>query len=256
MAQVVGCNLPLSPARRHRCDLVHLARHTPIQVTQRRLNLAVTQATRSLAAPRPSWHSIFTKAYALVAKLWPQLRRAYLSFPTPHVYEHPASVASVALERRVLDEDAILEIPINQPDTLSLAAIDRHLRHCKEQPLETIGAFRRALLHTRLPRPIRRLAWWLTHNALGKRRAQVLGTYAVSACSALGAESLQPLALLTSTLTFGVIGPDGAVDVRILSDPRILDAPVVARVLADLERVLTHEIVAELRYLEAVADAA
>jgi hypothetical protein len=256
MAQLMGFNLPLSLARRYRCDMVHLSRQTPTQTTQRRMNLNVTMSVRAAAAPRPSWNAIFTKAYALVAAAWPQLRRAYLSFPWAHVYEHSTSVASIAIERRFLDEDAIFYAPIQQPESLSLTDLDLQLRRCKDQPLEKVGAFRRAMLLTRLPRPLRRGFWWLTMNALGRRRAMSLGTYAVATCSSLGAESLQPLSLLTSTLTYGVIQPDGGVEVRIVSDPRILDVPVVARILADLERVLTHEIVAELRYMEAVADAA
>ena len=59
----------------------------------------------------------------------------------------------------------------------------------------------------------------------------------------------------TPLLNSGVLAPDGTVDVRISFDPRVLDGPTVARVLSDLERLLTHEIVAELRYLEAIAEA-
>jgi len=256
MAQPVGFYTPLSLARQYRCDLIHLSRQTPTQTTLRRMDLSRTLAARAMAAPRPSWNAIFTKAYALVSLTWPHLRRAFLSFPWARVYEHPVSVASVALERRFLDEDAIFYAPIQQPETLALVDLDLQLRRCKELPLEKIGAFRRSLLLTRWPRPIRRGLRWLMQNGQGRRRATSLGTFAVSACSALGAELLQPLCWLTSTLTFGVIQPDGSVDVRILSDPRVLDSPVVARVLADLERVLTQEIVAELRYLEALPEAA
>jgi pyruvate/2-oxoglutarate dehydrogenase complex dihydrolipoamide acyltransferase (E2) component len=42
------------------------------------------------------------------------------------------------------------------------------------------------------------------------------------------------------------------VDVRLTYDHRVLDGGTVARALADLERYLTHELLAELRYLEAV----
>jgi hypothetical protein len=226
-----------------------------VQITQRRMRLTATVAARSAAGSRPSWHAIFTKAYALVALTCPQLRRAYLPFPRAHYYEHPSSVASVALERRVRDEDVVLYAPVARPDALSLPDLDLQLRRYKDQPLEKVSAFRRALLLTSWPRWVRWSVWSLTLNALGQRRAAVLGTYAVSACSALGADLLQPPALLTSTLTYGVIEADGWVDVRILSDPRVLDAPLVARVLADLERVLTHDIVAELRYLERLAAA-
>jgi pyruvate/2-oxoglutarate dehydrogenase complex dihydrolipoamide acyltransferase (E2) component len=54
---------------------------------------------------------------------------------------------------------------------------------------------------------------------------------------------------LTSTLNYGVIAPDGSVDVRLTYDHRVLDGATVARALADLERVLNCEILAELRYL-------
>jgi hypothetical protein len=79
-----------------------------------------------------------------------------------------------------------------------------------------------------------------------------MGTYGVTSYAGLGAASLHPLSPLTSTLSYGVIGPDGAVDVRVVYDHRVLDGATVARALADLERVLNHEIVAELRYLEAL----
>jgi hypothetical protein len=79
-----------------------------------------------------------------------------------------------------------------------------------------------------------------------------MGTYGVSVYAGLGAASLHPLSVLTSTLNYGVVEPDGAVDVRIIYDHRVLDGASVARALADLERVLTHEILAEVRYLRSV----
>jgi hypothetical protein len=56
--------------------------------------------------------------------------------------------------------------------------------------------------------------------------------------------------VLTTTLNYGVIEPDGSVPVRVTYDHRTLDGGTVARALEDLERSLRHEIVAELRYLE------
>jgi hypothetical protein len=191
-----------------------------------------------------------------VAQNWPALRQVDLSFPGPRLYQHPVSVASIALERRFLSEDAIFYAAIVGPEALALADLDRQLRRCREQPLEKIGSFRRSLLFSRLPRLVRGSLWWWTCHAAGARKVQALGTYAVSAYSALGAEAVEPLALTTSTLTYGVIERDGSVDVRITYDARVLDGPTVARVLAELECTLTQEIVAELRYLESTADAA
>jgi hypothetical protein len=99
------------------------------------------------------------------------------------------------------------------------------------------------------------LIWWIGLNASGRKRAHFMGTAGVSAYAGLGAASLHPLSLLTSTLNYGVIEPDGSVDVRLTYDHRVLDGGTIARALADLERVLTHEILAELRYLQAVGAA-
>jgi hypothetical protein len=70
--------------------------------------------------------------------------------------------------------------------------------------------------------------------------------------SHLGAELLHPLSLLTSTLSYGVIGSDGRVAVRLVYDHRVLDGAVVARALGELERVLNENILAEVRDLAAV----
>lgn len=256
MAQPAGLTLPLSLPGRYRCDLLTLARQLPTLTTQRRLHLGVTVAARAAALPRLSWHSLFTKAYALVAKNQPALRRVYLSLPRPRLYQHPVSVANIALERPFLSGEAIFFTPIVQPETSSLIDVDGQLRRCKEQPLEKIGRYRRSLLFSRLPVVVRKGLWWWTCSALGVRKARTLGTFSVASYSGLGAEAVDPLVLTTSGLSYGVIGRDGSVDVRVGYDARVLDGPTVARALAELERVLTQEIVAELRYLEDVASAA
>jgi len=89
-------------------------------------------------------------------------------------------------------------------------------------------------------------------SASGYRRVRNWGTFGVSVYSGLGAESLHPLSPLTTTLNYGVIAEDGTVDVRIIYDHRVLDGGTVARALEHLERILQCEILAELRYLEAL----
>jgi hypothetical protein len=252
MSQPKGRNLPLSLPRRFICDLLHAARRVPTVPVQRRLSLAAVVAARQAASPRPSWAAVFTKAYAFVCAARPELRRSYLSFPTPHLYEHPISVASIAVERRIGDEDGVLFGHVNQPDTHGLAELDRRLRAFKELPLDQVGAFRHALRVSALPRPLRRLAWWVGLNVSGRKRAHFLGTYGVSVYAGLGAASLHPLSPLTTTLNYGVIDTNGDVDVRLIYDHRVMDGATVARALQDLERVLQCEIVAELRYLRAV----
>ncbi len=256
MAHPAGLTVPLSLPGRYRCDLLALAQQIPTLATQRRLHLGATVAARAVALPRVSFCALFTKAYALVAQNCPPLRRVYLSFPSPRLYQHPVSVATIALQRPFLTEDAIFYLPIAQPESFSLIDLDGQLRRCKEQPLEKIGVFRRCLLFSRLPRMVRRGLWWWTCSRSGKRKAQTLGTFAVTAYSGLDAEAVEPLTLTTSSLTFGTLQRDGSVDVRVQYDARVLDGPTMARALGELERILTQEIVAELNYLEDVNRAA
>jgi hypothetical protein len=252
MLEPTGRNLPLSLPRRFVCDLVHFARKVPSVPVQRRMNLAPLAAVRQAAHPRPSWCAIFTKAYAFVCAARPELRRAYLAFPRPHLYEHPENVASVAVERSYRDEDAIFFGHLRSPEQQGLLELDGHLRRYKEDPIESFGLFRRVLWTTRLPRPLRRFLWWFGLNVSGRKRAKHLGTFGVSVYSGLGAASLHPLSPMTTTLNYGVIEPDGSVDVRLIYDHRVLDGSTIARALLDLERVLLNEILIEMRYFQAL----
>jgi hypothetical protein len=246
VGEPIGRNIALSLPRRLIGDMMHFAQKVPSVPVQRRMNLAPLLTARAQASPRPSWCALFTKAYALVAAARPELRRAYLSFPWPHLYEHPCSVASVAIERRLGDEDAVLFVQIRGVEEHAPEQLDRYLTECKELPVERVGTFRRALRVSRLPRFLRRFLWWLGLNWSGYRRARNLGTFGVSVYSGLGAEGLHPLSPLTTTLNYGVIADDGTVDVRIVYDHRVLDGSTVARALADLEQVLNEEVARSL----------
>jgi len=247
----VGRYIPLSRPRRFVTDLVHFARKVPTVPVERRMNLAPLVAARQAAVPRPGWCPIFTKAYAIVAAAHPELRRAYLTFPTPHLYEHAFSIASVAVERRLGDENAVLFVPLRKPNEKNLLDLHAELQRAKESPVEQISAFRRLLRLSGLPRPLRRMIWWIGLNTWGRKRAHYFGTFGVSVYAGLGAASLHPLSPLTTALNYGVIDEHGVVDVRVIYDHRVMDGATVARALADLERVLKCEILAELQQLRA-----
>jgi hypothetical protein len=210
-------------------------------------------AARQAAGPRPSWCAIFTKAFAFVAAARPELRRVYMSFPWPHLYEHPINVASIAVERHLDDEDALFFGHLRRPETQGLMELDEALRRLKGEPVDSIPFYRRIQRVSGLPWPLRPLAWWLGLNVSGHRRARLLGTFGVSVVAGLGASTLYLLSPLTTTLNYGAIAEDGSVDVRLLFDHRVLDGATIARALEDMERVLRCEILAELRYFEALA---
>src|SRR5262249_2271945 len=153
---------------------------------ERRMNIAEAAAARAAALRRPSWCTVFTKAYGLVAAARPELRRAYIPFPWPRLYEHPHSVASVALERAWGGDDAVLFAPRRAPEGQGLLRPAGARRHYRRAPGEGVGLFRGIARLTRLPWPLRPLAWWLLLSPSGYRRARQLGTFGVSVYSALG----------------------------------------------------------------------
>src|SRR6478609_4903023 len=102
-----GRAIGLSAPRRFLVDLLRLAARIPSVPVQRHMHLAEVVRARAAAAPRPGWPAVFLKAYARVAAEVPELRRAYVCLPWPHLYEYPTSAAAVAVEREYEGERAV-----------------------------------------------------------------------------------------------------------------------------------------------------
>ena len=153
------------------------------------MNIAPLMLARQQASPRPSWAAIFTKAYAMVARNRPELRRTYIGLPRPHLYEHPVSVVSIAIERRLKDEDAVLFAQIRGPENHTPEQIDSYMRKCKELPIASIGTFRRALrepLSAADPPAVLVAGPQLVRPYCARN----VGTFGLSVYSGRGAESL------------------------------------------------------------------
>lgn len=248
MPEPRGRTLPLSGPRTFINDLLHYAKAIPTVPVSRVMDLGPLIPARREHPVRPSWSLLFMKAFGLVATEHPSLRRAWIGFPTPRLYEHPQSVCALAMEREYQGESGVFVGLFRAPECQSLAELQHWLDWYKETPLEELGFFRQALRISRLPRPIRRFLWWSTLEVSGFKRAKRFGTFGVSSYGALGAESLHPISPLTTTLTYGPIDPDtGRVSVKLIYDHRVLDGAQVARRLADIERTLRGAILDELR---------
>jgi hypothetical protein len=247
MAREQGTYLPLAPARRWVGDLLHASRHVPLVPFERRMDLSALAAVRSQLEEPPSWCALFTKAYGIVTMRRPELRRAYFSFPRPRLYEHPHSIAAIAVERVWQEDRAVFFARLLQPGKQPLVRIQRYLDHFKQAPVEKIDSFRRLIRLSRYPRPVRRLLWWLTLHAGGSIRARRTGTFGVSVTAGLGASALALISPLTTTLHYGPLDGKGSLDVRVTFDHRVLDGSTVARALSDLEEVLNTEMIGELR---------
>jgi hypothetical protein len=247
MTQPKGRSLPLSPSRRLVADLMTFSRRTPTIVAERRMRLAELVAARRTWQNRPAWSAIFLTAYATVSARRPVLRRSFMAFPRPHLYEHPCNVASVTIERSLAGEEAVFFAQLRSPESRSVAELDFFLRQCKEAPLEEIGAFRRALRQGRTPWPLRPALWWLAFNLSGKQRSRLLGTFGLTSIGAFGAGLTRIVTPLTTNLHFGLLDERGDLDVRLSIDHRVLDGATGARALVELDDVLIHETLDELR---------
>ena len=236
----------ISMPRRLVADIMHASIRVPFVSLRRPLNVHQLIEARALAAQPPGWAAIFVKAFSLVAKDQPILRTLYAKWPRPSFYELPRSVAMIAIARVEDGEDCMLPQKIVAADALPLTEVDAQIRHAKDAPIGEVPAFRKVLLVTRLPLPLRRLAWLIGLN-FGRQRANYFGSFVVTSVAAYGAGELHALSPGPFILSYGVVGPDQTIDVVIRWDHRITDAALIAKALTRLEQVLNSEIAAELR---------
>jgi hypothetical protein len=250
-----GRSVKLSIQRRMVIDFLYFARAVPTVPVQKNISIGDLVAARAACRNRPRWTAIFVKAFALVAEEVPELRRAYVKIPWPHLYEYPNSKASVMIERDYRGEPALCPVSVKDPARQPLAAIGEVLQHAATVELEDLKEFQRWKRLTQMPRPLRRLLWWIGLN-IGRQRGNFFGTFGVSVYSALNAESLHPLSPLTALLNYGVIDRNGRLAVRIMYDHRVMDGATVARALGRMEEILNTVILDELRSLAGAATAA
>lgn len=248
-----GRAIKLSPSRRLVGDMMRFSIGVPRVTVQRQMNLGPLLRARMAQQARPSWTAIFVKGYALLARETPELRRAYVKLPWPHLYEYPMSVASIAHEREHDGERAVLLSRIKGPEDRAIPELEASIQAARSRPVLEVRDFRRALKIARAPAPIRWLMMWLGLN-IARQRANFFGTFQLSVYSGLGAESLNPLTPLTTLLNYGPIDEDGSVNVRIHYDHRVMDGANVARALERFEKILNGVVAAEVKQLAPSAD--
>jgi hypothetical protein len=97
-------------------DVLHFGMKSMVVGGATSIQVARVAEVRRRHQPLISWSAILIKAIALVAKEWPDLRRAYMPFPWAHLYEHPHNVATVVLEREWRNAPAVFFDQIQQPE--------------------------------------------------------------------------------------------------------------------------------------------
>jgi hypothetical protein len=252
MAKSVGRSYPLSPFRRLVTDLMFFSRQVPAVTVERRMDLAALVAARRRCTPRPAWAVVFAKAFALVARSLPELRRSYMAFPRGRLYEHPYSILALNVERHLAGEAVVVQCLIRRPENRSLAELDGIVRSYQNEPVERMRWYRRALAMSKVPWPIRPLLWWATLNVFGRRRCHNFGTFGLSSVAEQGAGLLSLIPILTTMVHYGLFTEGGELDVRLTWDHRVMDGAAAARVLVELERALQTPLLEELTLMSDV----
>lgn len=240
-------SVALSLPRRFIADLSHARLAVPLGVVRRTINIGALRRARSAARPIP-WTILFTKAWALVAAGKPELRQTYAKLPWPHLSEADASVATIMIERVWRGVPSLFPAKLKQPAERSLTDLSEDLLRSVSGPFEANRHYAVIMRLTRLPLPVRRLAWWLAFN-VGAWRVAYFGTFGVSVLGQAGVMIDVPVSPLTTFLSYGPFQPDGDVEVIVAFDHRVMDGGLVAEAMAELERTLNTAIVQELQAL-------
>ena len=227
--------------------MLHFAQKVPVVAGERTLRVRPLVESRRATPFAPSWFATLTKGFAVVSARIPELRRSYLPYPLPRLYEHPHSVASAVIDRPWGDERATFLCPMRHPESSPLAHVHDKLHAFQTEPPERFGPMRRLIRTSKYPRPLRRMIWGLGLNWFGGWRSEYFGTFAVNSIGAMRGKMLQFATPITSVLYFGSPTRDGELTVQIAFDHRVFDGYIAGRALGELESVLNNEIAAETR---------
>jgi len=242
-----GRAVKLSLRRRAVADFLYFGKRVPAVAVERRVDVAAVQTARASCAARPRWSAIFTKAFAIAAREIPELRRAYLALPLPHLYEYPVSVANLAVERSFDGEPGLAPLLIKDPAAQTLADMTRAIDDAKSAPPAELKHLRTMLAVARLPWPLRRGLYAMMLNS-GRHRCNYVGTFGLSAFGTLGVAPMRAISPLTSFLTCGPF-EGGRVNLRGTFDHRVLDGSLMARSLVHTEYALNTTILDELKQM-------
>lgn len=247
MPESRGRTLPLSLPRRWIGDMLHFARKVPVVAGERTLRVRGLADARRAAARPPSWHALVIKGLGLVSERVPELRRAYLPYPWPRLYEAPYGVASVVFDREFRGELATFMAPMVQPEKRPLAEIHDKVQAWKADPVEAHGALRRLVRNARPPLPVRRLLWAVGLYGSGYFRARNFGTFAVNSVAGIRTRPTQLVTPITSVWYYGSVNKGGEMPIHFGFDHRVFDGIAIGKALAALEAVFNGELAAEVR---------
>lgn len=230
-------------------DLMWLHRSMPTVSQTKTFNLRELRLAREACPRRVSWAIAFLRAYALTSVEFPSLRRTYISWPWPHLYEHPEAIGNLVVSREANGESWLFFAPIASAESFSLDRQQGLLERYQSGPVEEVFKNQVRLAH--YPFFVRRLMWWLRFHFSSSKRIKRLGTFALTTVARHGVSILDPRAPVTSTLTYGPISDTDQCDVTISYDHRVMDGKEVAEILCATECIMQTQLVQEFHELAA-----
>jgi hypothetical protein len=232
--------------RRWMNEVVHFGKKSHMMGASWRINVSPVVAARAAQQPAIGWTAIWMKALALVSRRRPELRTAYFPFPWARLYQHPEFVCTVVIERTWRGASALFFEKFVAPDRLPLPELDEALRKLRQVPVESVGSFRRLIRFARPPILLRRLLWSVGLNWSGPLRLKYMGGFCVLNPFPTGGTVTQTAVPASLMLYYGLVEPNGEMQVDLFYDHRVMDGVEVFRILRDAEATMNRDIVAEL----------
>jgi len=227
-------------------DTVYFGTKSMIVGGSTMLRVSAVMRARRNNQPLVSWSAILIKALALTSKKWPELKRSYIAFPWPHLYEHPHCVATVVIERDWQGARCVFFDQIPAPESKSLRELDLLLDGMKNLKIEVVGSFRRLIRITRLPLPLRRLIWLIALRGSGRLKSRYFGTFSINSLTSRHGRTTQSASPVTVSFQYAPIQPSGDMPFQIFIDHRVMDGVTVHRLCADLQAIHDSDIADEL----------
>jgi hypothetical protein len=242
-----GKRVALTLGRRLIVEHTHFSSLVQKGVFRKTLNIAPLLNALENTLSKPPLTLVFLKAFALIAKDMPDLRRTYIKLPWPQLHELEYSVGMVPITRDIEGEEVVLMAQFRDPATATLVELAADLAIKKSSPIRDIRNFNRVLQIVALPWPLRRLAFWIGLNS-ARHKPKFFGTFGISSVGT--AEVVYAIHPLTSLITYGLIDKsNGSIEVTFSFDHRVFDGMTVARAYDALEAVLNGEIADEINAL-------
>lgn len=248
-----GKRLAFPKNRRLVLDICRAAASVPTFPVERSFQLGSLRDARDRGGMRISWVALYTRAYGLVCQAIPELRQLFVAYPTPRLYQHTHSVASISIHR---DDPKggkrLIWGRVDNAENMELVAIQQRLDQTVTGPLEVV--FKDGMRLEQLPTPLRRLSWWLAMNWQGRQRAKKIGTFSISTLAGENALNRGHPLVATTSLAYSRCDLNGSCLVTLLADHRVLDGMLAAQALKQLEDQLNGRVLEELLSLSSCSN--